>query len=126
MSIFGKYVGIPYVHKGRSLNGLDCWGLVVLIYRELFNMELLDMENYEQDWAKQGNNYFLENYSKQFEQVENLEKYDIILFKVDEAIRHAGIYLGDDKFIHCPKIGVVISRLSIWKKRIAGCYRLKK
>lgn len=130
ISIIFRYVGIPYKHRGRDLTGLDCWGLPILIYRDIFGIELLDLDNYEQDWAKEGKNLFLENYTKQFEQIKKPEKLSIILFySADKKIvNHSGIYLENGKFIHCIKAGVVISRLmdKIWKNRIQGFYRLKR
>lgn len=130
VSVVFKYIGIPYKHRGRDLAGLDCWGLNILIYRQIFNVELLDLDNYEQDWAKKGNDFFLENYAKQFKQVKKPEKFDIILiYSADKRmVNHSGIVLDNGNFIHCIKAGVVISRLGdrIWKDRIQGFYRLKK
>lgn len=37
---FSKYVGIPFVPGGRDRKGADCYGLMVLVYREMFNTEL--------------------------------------------------------------------------------------
>lgn len=34
------YYGLPYADHGRTRTGLDCWGLPVLVYRELFGIEL--------------------------------------------------------------------------------------
>ena len=58
-----KYLGIPYRHRGRSLKGLDCWGLVVLVYKD-FGIDILDLKSYRENWALQGKNYFIENYGK--------------------------------------------------------------
>lgn len=38
--IFDRFVGIPYLDKGRSIVGLDCWGLLHLCYRELRGIDL--------------------------------------------------------------------------------------
>ena len=43
MNAFDRYVGIPYADKGRETgNGdaLDCWGLLVKVYREQLGIEL--------------------------------------------------------------------------------------
>ncbi len=40
LSVFDRYVGIPYHDRGRSLVGIDCYGLVCLVYRELRGIEL--------------------------------------------------------------------------------------
>lgn len=40
MSGFDRFVGIPYVDKGRSLEGFDCWGCLWLVFRDLRGIEL--------------------------------------------------------------------------------------
>lgn len=34
------YIGIPYVEDGRTRAGLDCWGLIVLVWREVYGRDL--------------------------------------------------------------------------------------
>ncbi len=35
-----KFIGIPFVSKGRSFRGCDCYGLVKLYYKEVLNIEI--------------------------------------------------------------------------------------
>lgn len=35
-----RYVGAPFLDMGRSLNGLDCWGLVRLVLAERAGLDL--------------------------------------------------------------------------------------
>jgi cell wall-associated NlpC family hydrolase len=35
-----QYVGLPFRDKGRARTGLDCYGLVVLVLREQFGVEV--------------------------------------------------------------------------------------
>jgi cell wall-associated NlpC family hydrolase len=38
--IFDRFVGIPYLDKGRSVVGCDCWGLLWMVFRELRGIDL--------------------------------------------------------------------------------------
>lgn len=35
-----RYLGLPYVEKGRTMEGVDCYGLVYLIYKQEFGIVL--------------------------------------------------------------------------------------
>jgi cell wall-associated NlpC family hydrolase len=35
-----RYVGIPFKDGGRTLDGLDCYGLLVAVYRDEFHIEV--------------------------------------------------------------------------------------
>ncbi len=38
--MINKFIGIPFVSKGRSFRGCDCYGLVKLYYKEILNIEI--------------------------------------------------------------------------------------
>lgn len=124
-----RYIGLPYKHQGRTCEGLDCWGLIKLVYKEMLNTELWDIgETYPEDWSWEGKDLFMENYQKQWERVQDPTAFDVVLINSSKGIaNHAGVMINDRTFIHCIKAGVVVSRITdkIWKRRIAGYYRYK-
>jgi cell wall-associated NlpC family hydrolase len=135
-----KYIGIPYKHLGRDLKGLDCYGLVVMIYKHHLGIELPDVELYT--FGEDACNYMtsfytdktyenVSGFSKLWTPVTQLAKYDIILFTVYEDIdapTHSGVYLDHNKFIHCMSgLPVTISRLEgPWKNKMHSAYRYKE
>ena len=127
-NLISKYLGIPFKHRGRTLGGLDCYGLIILVHREL-GIELFDMEGYEQNWSRTGADHFIENYHLQWEPVDKPRLFDVVLLKdCKGVINHAGIVLSKGRFMHSlTNVGVVINRLNDrqWIKRIHRFYRYK-
>ena len=128
--IIEKYLGIPFLHRGRTVEGLDCWGFLKLVYKDL-GFYLFDIEDlsYERAWAARGEDHFRNNYENDWVKVHTPKVLDSILFLNSRSVAfHAGIMLKDWHFIHASRAGVVVSRLShaIWRERIEGFYRLKK
>lgn len=121
-----KYLGVPYKYKGRDLNGLDCWGLFISIYKDL-DIQVDDFGiDYTEDWAISGKNYIEENAYLQWEEIDIPKVFDGVLLKSEESLgNHVGIVLSKGKFIHCCKAGTVISSLKAFKNKILGFYRFK-
>jgi cell wall-associated NlpC family hydrolase len=127
--IIEKYLGLSYRHRGRSLEGLDCWGLLKFVYADL-GVRLFDVEDleYSKVWGLEGKNYFKEHYFHDWVSVKAPESVDAVLFVNSKRIaNHAGIVLSNKRFIHSCRQGVIISRLEdpLWVPRIEGFYRLK-
>jgi cell wall-associated NlpC family hydrolase len=38
--MISRFIGIPFVSKGRTFSGCDCYGLVKLYYKEVLNIEI--------------------------------------------------------------------------------------
>jgi cell wall-associated NlpC family hydrolase len=111
------------------MDGLDCWGFLKLVYADL-GFRLFDIEDleYGQAWGLRNKDYFKENYTNNWEKVTVPEALDGVLFLNSRGVaNHAGIVLTKDRFIHCCRQGVIISRINDprWLNRIEGFYRLK-
>lgn len=125
--IIDKYLGIPHKHLGRDLSGLDCWGLVKMVYAD-YGIEVFDLTDYEHQWAMTGDNFFVEHYYEDWVWHTAPIFLDVLLFRNCKGIpAHAGIYLSKGKFIHSmDKAGVVLGKLKDWLPRLEGVYRNKK
>lgn len=123
------YLTIKYLHLGRDkTKGLDCWGLVLSIYKDCLNISLPDLSFYEQDWSYQGKNYIMDRYTDEWERIKTPTKFCLVLIKnCKNIVNHVGVYIGNNKFIHCSKSGVVISPIDIyWKPKIEGYFHKVK
>lgn len=116
-------LGVRYKKDGRTLKGLDCFGLVLEVSRR-FGHELKDFE-FIQDSATT-----ILHAKTQIENVpiflvdKPTKESDIILFKVRSRYEnHCGVYLGDGLFIHCDVFGVHIQKIDEYPHSIGSVYR---
>lgn len=123
-----KYLGIPYKDMGRTVEGLDCWGLCVLLAKNEFNYDLpaLDRQYTSATDGRSVADLVAINKLNGWEKVEVYEKGDIIVFNVAGFACHVGTYIGEGLFIHILHgSNVTIESLDsiTWKKRLNGVYR---
>ena len=120
-----KYVGIPYLDKGRDTAGIDCWGLARLVYKDEFNVELPSLtENYEHDSTARISE-LIAIQKEGWVKVEEPKPGHLIVFRVLGKESHIGIYIGQNKFLHArERYSSSIERLDSvqWRNRIAGFY----
>lgn len=43
-----KVIGLPWVNRASSFESVDCWGLVILYYKNVLNINLPEVKGYEE------------------------------------------------------------------------------
>ena len=84
-----KYLGIPYVFGGTTTKGLDCSGLVQLVYKNL-GIQLPRLVRHQK------------NQGRAVGGIKNAQPGDLLVF---DGYQHIGIYLGGGKMLHAPQPG---------------------
>ncbi len=125
--LINKYLGVKYTHMGRNTNdGLDCWGLVCVVYRDYMSVDVPDISDYERNFALYGKDYFETEFCHKWIKINNPEPMSIVLFKNSRGIvDHAGICLSRNRFMQCDRHGVTVARLTdqSYAERIEGYYK---
>lgn len=103
-----RYEGTPYRYGGTTSRGFDCSGFLQVLFAEAYGLSL---PRTTRSQARAG---------REVER-RDLQRGDLVFFRIDsKGTRHAGVYLGEDRFAHASSSrGVMISELSMsyWQQR---------
>lgn len=124
-------IEVPFVEKGRSWSGWDCWGAVVLFHHEVLG---IDLPSYVTDYADAGNTMegretlrrLITHHLPKWISVARPEPGDVVLLNIGGRPIHVGLALGGGLMLHTEaKVNTVIERLAspMWARRIEGFYR---
>jgi len=98
MSYINKFLGTPYLWGGATPGGFDCSGLIQYVYKSVG----VNLPRTTMDQVKVGTSVSMAN----------LQRGDLVFFKTNAAVpnqaSHAGIYVGNNKFMQSPKTGDVV------------------
>lgn len=124
-----KYIGIPFLDKGRDTAGIDCWGLARLIYKEELNIDLPSFsDNYEADDSFRMQE-LIAQYKEGWEQVNSPSEGDIVLFRILGYESHIGVVVNSQQFIHArdgQDSAIESFDKATWKSRIVGYFKYKE
>lgn len=125
-----QYVGLPYRKHGRERDGVDCWGLLCMIWREQLGGPLAAYEGV--DWYTGQRPEVIGSdalaYASQYTQVALGDEQlgDGLLLRMRGHPFHVGLVLAPGYMIHTHEsAGSVIERYRSlqWEKRISAVYR---
>lgn len=123
---FEKYIGLKYKEKGRDFSGVDCYGLVRLIYKNEYKIDLPSFtEEYTQDDTLRIQE-LIAQYKEGWESVDDPVEGSIVLFRVLGTESHVGVVINSTQFIHVRENqDSVIESLdsAYWKKRKVGYFK---
>jgi probable lipoprotein NlpC len=129
MSWSNKFIGIPQADFGRTRDGVDCWGLVDVVYQEELNISLPDYSGY-------GSTEELEEISALVDGAKqsplwvpvqgDAMAFDIALFRRGKFSSHVGIVVRHGWMVHVA--GTDQSKLERydqgrWQHRFEGHWR---
>ena len=87
------FLGVPYVYGANGPNSFDCTGYTCYVFKHFGYT--LPRTAYNQGYS---------NYAPKIEKVSDLKPGDLVFFNTindNDLSDHAGIYLGNNQFIHC-------------------------
>lgn len=123
---YDKYIGLPYRDNGRTEAGVDCWGLARLFYKQELGIEL---PSYSEEYFGGSDPQItqaVELYRDNWEESNAPTIGDLCLFNILGEPTHVGVYVGENKFLHCRQnLDAVIESLDNvkWKNRFQGFYK---
>jgi len=107
-----KYMNVPYVWGGNTPKGFDCSGFLKYVFEKSTDITL---PRTVAEIYKKGT------------KVSKPQVGDLVFYETYKpGASHAGIYIGDNQFIHSSSSGVGISSMdnSYWKQRYLGAKRM--
>lgn len=119
-----KYIDTPYHHQARSLSGVDCIGLVLMV---CWDLELLPRSTDFHDYARTPDHTELMRLIESYcTPTDSPEPGDLLVFRIRRNPQHVGIK-SDIGVIHAyESVGKVVETPidDWWKDRIVGSFIL--
>lgn len=123
------YIGLPYEDRGRTRDGVDCWGLVRLVYQDGFDIELPDyselyvsaVERREVQAVIDGGEA-----SGEWTRVEVPAVCDLMVFRQGRTRSHVGLFVSSGLMLHIDEghtARIESYSAGHWSPRLTGIFR---
>lgn len=124
-------IGVPFVHAGRSVHGVDCIGLLVVAAAAV-GVCVYDNRSYSRTVDA---DYMVSELSKACDPVPFPAALpgDVLLFRVGTSVQHMALVTesgpdGPVRIVHCYQTAGRVVEHALdrhWERRLAGAYRLR-
>ena len=99
------YVGLPWRFAGRSRSGIDCWGLLWLIYRDVLGIEVISYAQETMDAPEREQIAALLNSDRQVSPWLDVKPgterpFDMVVFRRAGIDSHVGIVVESGRMLH--------------------------
>jgi probable lipoprotein NlpC len=124
-----RLVGLPWRERGRSRDGVDCYGLAVLAFREVHGIELAGFEDAYASVAELAEiSALISGNSAQWpwRPVQAAREFDVALFRRGHLQTHVGIVVDANRMLHIEQDREAIVETFTsgrWRHRHLGFYR---
>jgi hypothetical protein len=121
-----NYIGIPFKYKGRTEEGLDCWGLARLIYKNEYNITLPSFSSDYEDSDINRIEELIAQYKEGWEAVDAPSEGTAVLFRVMGHESHIGVAVSPTHFVHAREgydSAIEAFDSPYWKRRIVGHFK---
>ena len=126
---WSKYIGIPFADGGRSAQGVDCYGLLWLILRDHFGIEIPSFSCYK-DAADSAVPDLLCSGSHDSDVWTPADGHaragDALVFRVGLHPRHVAMAIDSTRMIHVEERTlscIEYSTCRVWERRLWGRFR---
>jgi len=122
-----KYIGIPYRLGGRDSGGLDCYGLVKLVYLEQRRISLPDLPGIAEKPIMEVCREILAQTQESWTEVAKPVDGCLVAMSQSDALHHAGVWADADggKVVHAYEhVGYVIAETILFL-RLKGFRTIK-
>lgn len=117
MQWLNDYIGIPYRFGGRDADGLDCYGLVKMIYEKEYYTQLPDWLTDVRDLKVRNDEFTKAITSGDFVEKEAPSDGDFVVCYRTRAAHHMGLYFAGG-VIHCVEgTGVSYEHLAKFQRK---------
>lgn len=127
--MFLKYLTIPFKKRGRSFDGADCYGMLMLFFQHELGIHVKDflvtglpvdadaetcLSAKEEEWLEVP--------------LDALRPWDVLaMANQSDTPNHTGVVLDGGTFLHTLEgVGPAVSRLSTWAPKIRAAYRHRR